>query len=270
MTRPETVFKLKNLSFSYPAQLQEPALDAIDMEIKTGQCVCILGANGSGKSTLLKILDALYFPTSGYFSAFGRQINEKALEDEAFGYGFRRRVGFVFQDPDVQLFLPTVRDEIAYAPLQSGMEETQVVELVENIAARLGLEHLLHRPPYRLSTGEKKKVAIASVVSLDPEVWLMDEPTASLDPRTQSWIIDFIIGLKEKGRTLVIATHDLEIPYVAADLCYVIGQDHKLLSSGPPSEILYDQELLVTANLIHRHRHLHEGHDHSHRHHHWR
>ena len=261
---------MEDVSFSYPAQGGEPALSGIDLKVLEGQCVCILGANGSGKSTLLKLLDALYFPLSGTFKAFGRKITQDAVEDEAFAADFRKRTGFIFQDPDVQLFLPTVRDEIAYAPLQLGFSEKKVLELVNRTADKLDLQDLLERPPYRLSTGEKKKVAIASVVSLDPRVWLMDEPTASLDPRTQSWIIDFIIGLKEQGRTLVIATHDLEIPFVAGDMCYVIGQDHRILAQGPPSEILEDQELLLKANLIHRHRHLHEDHDHSHVHRHFR
>ncbi len=264
------VFEFEKLSFAYPGQESEPALVGLDLEVGRGQCVCILGANGSGKSTLLKLLDGLYLPSSGTFKAFGQEITARLMEDKQFNSHFRKRVGFVFQDPDVQLFLPTVRDEIAFAPLQAGFLDKDVIEMVESTASDLGLERLLDRPPYRLSTGEKKKVAIASVVTLDPEVWLMDEPTASLDPQTQSWIIDFIIGLKEKGRTLVIATHDLEIPYVAADLCYVIGQDHRLLASGSARQVLEDQGLLLEANLIHKHRHLHNGLIHSHRHDHWR
>ncbi len=267
---PNPVFELKAVSFHYPAREDEPALSRIDVTVGQGQCVCILGANGSGKSTLLRILDALYFPSSGVVKAFGRNISRESMEDEDFNFDFRRRVGFVFQDPDVQLFLPTVRDEIAYAPVQLGLPEEEIPDLVRHTAETLGLENLLDRPPYRLSTGEKKKAAIASIVTLDPDVWLMDEPTASLDPRTQSWIIDFIIGLREKGRTLIIATHDLEIPYVSADLCYVMGQDHTILASGSASRILEDHDLLLNANLIHSHRHLHNGRLHGHRHDHWR
>ena len=269
MTSNNPVFELQDVSFAYPASQGDPALSGMDIRVLSGECVCILGANGSGKSTLLKILDALCFPSSGTFKAFGREIVPGTMEDEGFALDFRKRVGFVFQDPDVQLFLPTVRDEIAYAPLQLGFPEREILELVGETAGRLGLAELMERPPYRLSTGEKKKVAIASVVSLNPEVWLLDEPTASLDPRTQSWVIDFIVGLKEEGRTLVIATHDLEIPFVAGDLCYVIGQDHRLLAQGSPAEILEDQDLLVRANLIHKHRHLHKGHVHNHVHRHF-
>lgn len=207
MAETHPVFELREVSFCYPAREDEPALAGINVRVGQGQSVYVLGANGSGKSTLLKILDGLYFPSSGVLKAFGRGVNSHSMEDDIFSFDFRRRVGFVFQDPDVQLFLPTVRDEIAYASLQSGQAEKDVLELVQFTAARLGLEGLLDRPPYRLSTGEKKKVAIVSIVTLDPEIWLMDEPIASLDPRTQSWIIDFIIGLREKGRTLVMATH---------------------------------------------------------------
>ena len=114
---------------------------------------------------------------------------------------------------------------------------------------KLGITKLKDRAPYRLSEGEKKKVTLASILALDPEIWLMDEPTSSLDPKTQGWIIDFILELTERGKTVITATHDLEIPYVAASSCYVLGENHKIVAQGLPREILENRSLLLEANL---------------------
>lgn len=261
------IFELSDVSYDYPGK--DRALEAVNMTIGGGESVAVLGANGSGKSTLLKLLDGLYFCSKGEFFAFGEKIDEPIMEDRQTARAFHKKVGFVFQDPDVQLFLPTVWDEVLFAPLQMGLPKRDVAEIASDALNRLGLYGLKDRAPYHLSEGEKKKVCIASVLTLDPDVWLMDEPTASLDPRTQGWMIDFIIELADRGKTAVIATHDLEIPYVATKECYVLGQDHCVLAHGPSSSILENDEILLNANLIHRHRHIHEGMAHAHPHKHW-
>lgn len=263
------VFELTDIFYEYMASVH--AIESFNLKINKGETVAILGANGSGKSTLLKLLDGLYFPTKGEFRAFDKLINESTMSEKKTAREFHRKVGMVFQDPDVQLFLPTVWDEVAFAPLQMGMSKEEIVETVSEALNKLGLYHLKDRAPYHLSEGEKKKVSIATVLTLDPEVWLMDEPTASLDPRTQGWVIDFILELSERKKTTVIATHDLEIPYVATQTCYVLGQDHKMLAAGRTNEILDNEEILVQANLIHKHRHIHEDvtHPHAHAHKHW-
>lgn len=260
------IFELRAVTYRYLNQAS--GLSDITMQIQSGQAIVVLGANGSGKSTLLKILDGLYFPQEGDALAYGVPLTEKTLQDSAFARDFRRKVGLVFQDPDVQLFLPTVKDELAFAPLQMGLSRARVKERVEQAFELLGIAGLADRAPYHLSEGEKKKVALAAALTLDPEVWLLDEPTASLDPRTQSWVIDFLFQLSERGKTLVIATHDLEIAYLVAHQCYVLGEDHSLLQEGQPQEVLEDQGLLIEANLIHSHRHYHpsETHKHPHRH----
>lgn len=260
------IFELSAVTYQYLNQT--PGLSDISMQIHSGQAIVVLGANGSGKSTLLKILDGLYFPQQGKVLAYDVRLTEKSLQDTDFAQDFRRRVGLVFQDPDVQLFLPTVKDELAFAPLQMGLAQDVVAERVAQAAALLGIAGLADRAPYHLSEGEKKKVALAAALTLDPEVWLLDEPTASLDPRTQSWVIDFLLQLSEQGKTLVIATHDLEIAYLVAHRCYVLGEDHRLLKEGSPKEVLDDQGLLLAANLIHSHRHYHPSgtHKHPHRH----
>lgn len=259
------VFKLSSVTYRYLNQT--PGLSDISMQIHSGQAIVVLGANGSGKSTLLKILDGLYFPQKGDVRAYDVRLTEKSLQDTDFSRDFRRRVGLVFQDPDVQLFLPTVKDELSFAPLQMGLAQDAVERRVAQAFELLGIAALADRAPYHLSEGEKKKVALAAALTLDPEVWLLDEPTASLDPRTQSWVIDFLLQLSEQDKTLVIATHDLEIAHLVAHKCYVLGEDHRLLREGSPRAVLDDQELLVKANLIHSHRHYHlSGTDHKHPH----
>jgi len=261
----DKIFELKGVSYNYLDGVS--ALREINFTVTRGERVAILGANGSGKSTLLKLLDGLYFPTAGEVRAFGVPLTEKIFQDGA--YAFRRRVGLVFQDPDVQLFSPTVWDEVAFAPLQLGLPREEVVVRVEGALEALRIQSLRDRAPYNLSEGEKKKVTLASILSLDPEVWLLDEPTANLDPRTRGWAIDFLLSLAERGKTLVAATHDLEIADIVARQAYVLGEDHHLAARGFPHEILADDELLLRTNLIHQHRHLHAGAEHRHPHRHW-
>ncbi|MFQ6058261.1 MAG: energy-coupling factor ABC transporter ATP-binding protein [Anaerolineae bacterium] len=249
------IFELEKVTYSYGDSVV--ALAEVDVVIRPGERVAILGANGSGKSTLLKILDGLYFPTAGRVKAFGQPLSEELFQDEEYASTFRRRVGLVFQDPDVQLFLPTVWEEVTFAPLQLGLPQDEVVERAEWALDFLGIGKLRERSPHRLSEGEKKKVALASVLSLQPDVWLMDEPTASLDPRSQSHLIDFIIELGEQGKTIVTTTHDLTIVSDIADRAYVFCEHHRILGQGPPTEILADQDLLLECNLIHVHRHVH-------------
>ncbi|MFZ0450658.1 MAG: ABC transporter ATP-binding protein [Desulfatiglandaceae bacterium] len=267
MEKKDPVFEISAVSYRYPGS--DMALESINMIVNKGESVAILGANGSGKSTLLKLLDGLYFPSQGEIRAFSSLINEPAMRNKKFARRFHARVGFVFQDPDVQLFLPTVWDEVAFAPLQLGMSKKLVTETAATCLEMLGISKLKDRAPYHLSEGEKKKVTLASILALDPEVWLMDEPTSSLDPQTQGWMIDFILELSENGKTVVTATHDLEIPYVAAESCYVLGQDHEIMARGGSREILDDQDILMEANLIHRHRHIHKDTIHMHAHRHW-
>jgi cobalt/nickel transport system ATP-binding protein len=242
------------------------ALDGLSLCIPAGQRVALLGANGSGKSTLLRLLDALYFASSGTVTAFGETLNEECLQDEAWSHAFRRRVGLVFQNPDVQLFNATVFDELAFGPLQMGWPREQIIERVDALLAEMHLTHLRERPPHRLSGGEKKRVALASVLILDPEVVLLDEPTAALDPESQSQLIEILIGWAGSGKTVVLATHDLDIVEDVADLCLVL-KEGRLIAEGTPAAILADESLLRQTGLIHAHRHVHDG-EPAHVHHH--
>lgn len=263
-----SVFEVRDVSFAYDRRV--PALDQVNLTVEPGERLAVLGSNGSGKSTLLKVLDGLYFPGQGSILAFGKPLSEAALQEEAFNFEFRKRVGLVFQDSDVQLFMPSVWEEVAFAPLQLGVEAPEVKERVNRALEDLQIDRLRERAPHQLSSGEKKRVALASVLSLMPEVWLLDEPTSGLDPRTQSWLLDFILELGQAGMTVVTATHDLSIVEVIADRVLVLGEDHRVAAQGTSTEVLGDESLLVASNLIHTHWHRHDqalpNHRHPHQH----
>ena len=260
----DAIFDVQKVSFAYEGK--QLALDNVSLSVQPGERLAILGSNGSGKSTLLKLLDGLYFPTSGALQALGQPITEQAFEDEAFNFAFRRRVGLVFQDADVQLFSPSVWDEVAFAPLHLGLPQAEVTERVEAALNALRIEKLRDRAPHRLSGGEKRRVALASILSLDPDVWLMDEPTAGLDPRSQAWLADFIVEQGRFCKTIITATHDLSIVETIADRACVFNEAHQLMAVGTPADILKDEELLTACNLIHEHRHRHPEAEESHRH----
>lgn len=254
----EIVFDVRGVSFAYEGK--QPALEEVTFEVCAGESWVVLGANGCGKSTLLKVLDGLYFPTRGSLSAFGRPLTEQALNDDEFNFAFRRRVGLVFQDSDVQLFLPSVVDEVAFAPLQLGLPPVEVDQRVEQALQALRIEKLRDRPPHRLSGGEKRRVALASLLSLRPTVWLLDEPTTGLDPRSQSWLVDFILEQRRAGNTILTATHDLTLAAQIATRILVFDEDHHIAASGEPDAILYDHDLLHRCNLAHTYLHpIHPG-----------
>jgi cobalt/nickel transport system ATP-binding protein len=247
----EIVFDVSEVSFAYDGT--QTALEAVSFQVQEGESLAILGANGSGKSTLLKLLDGLYFPDKGTILAFGQPLTEAALRADDFNFAFRRRVGLVFQDTDVQLFSASVLEEVAFAPLQLGISREEVNERVEGALRDLRIEGLRDRPPHRLSGGEKRRVALATLLSLDPPVWLLDEPTSGLDPRSQAWLVDFILKLRAEGRTVVTATHDLEVARQIATKVHVFDIDHKLAATGTPEEILSNHDLLHRCNLSHYH-----------------
>jgi cobalt/nickel transport system ATP-binding protein len=246
------------------------ALDGLSLSIPAGRRTALLGPNGSGKSTLLMLLDALVLPDDGELRFDGVAVSERSMRDEPALRDFRRRVGFVFQNPDVQLFNPTVFDEVAFAPLQLGWTSSEVREAADRILRSMEIEHLASRPTYRLSMGEKKRVAIASLLVVDPDVILLDEPTAGLDPRSQSHVIDLLGGWKESGKTIVTATHDLDLVEDVADHCIVLDRG-RLAAEGPPAAVLDDLDLLQRTGLVHSHEHRHGAgpphrHPHLHRH----
>jgi cobalt/nickel transport system ATP-binding protein len=263
----QTIFDLRNVSYTYPGKLN--ALKDITLQINAGEQVAIMGANGSGKSTLLSILNGLIYPTSGEFFAFGSQVTEDAfdtLEDNEMARYFRKKVGFVFQNPDVQLFCSTVYDEVAFGPLQLDLSKDEIVKRVDDVMKLVGIENLKSRAPHTLSGGEKKKVCIASVLSVNPDVLLLDEPTGGLDPRSQLSLIELLQALAKAGKTIITATHDLDIIEQISTRAVVFGEDHTIKVDDSSKNIMNDLEVLMANNLIHRHMHRHGDLVHQHLH----
>ena len=246
----DPVFSLRGVRYRYHGR--HVALDGVDLEIGRGEQVVLLGANGCGKSTLLKVLDGIMAPTGGEMTVLGQPVRAVLAGDAA--HRFHRQVGLVFQDPDVQLFSATVLDDVAFGPLQLGLPPDEVTERGEALA-QMGIAHLADRAPFELSGGEKKRAAIASVLSLRPEVLLLDEPTASLDPRTKWVLVNLIRELGRRGGTIVTTTHELDIVPVIADRVVVMGEERRVIAAGPPDAVLGDRDLLVRANLIHERLH---------------
>jgi len=260
------VFDLDRVCFSYAPQRN--ALEDFSLKVKAGDSIAVLGANGSGKSTLLKIMDGLIYPSSGVIKAFGTALNENALElnRSEFARYFRRRVGMVFQDADSQLFSPRVWEEVSFAPLQLGLSQSETQRRINEALSLLGISDLRDRSPQALSEGEKRKVAIASVLSASPDVLLLDEPSSDLDPRTKVWLQEFLGELHESGKTIITATHDLELAAVTSDSCVILDEQHRMAGAGLTDEVLDNINLLLKANLIHEHAHRHNLIFHSHPH----
>jgi cobalt/nickel transport system ATP-binding protein len=263
----QTIFDLRKVYYTYPGKFD--ALKDVSLRIDAGEQVAIMGANGSGKSTLLSILNGLIFPTAGEFYAFGNQVTEEAfdsLEDNAASSYFRRKVGFVFQNPDVQLFCSTVFDEVAFGPLQLDLPKEEVRKRAADVMEMVGVIHLKDRAPHTLSGGEKKKVCIASVLAVNPDVLLLDEPTGGLDPRSQLWLIELLQELSRAGKTIITATHDLDIIEQISTRAIVFGEDHTIKVDDSSKKIMNDLDVLLANNLIHRHMHRHGDLVHQHLH----
>ena len=250
----EPILICRELSYSYLDRFV--ALDGVDLTVHRGEKLALLGANGCGKSTLLKILDGLIFPSAGTLTAYGQPITEDTLEDEQLNAGFRSRIGFVFQNSDAQVFSPTVREELSFGPLQLGLDRAEINRRISDVLELLQIGDLADRAPFQLSGGQKKRVAIGTVLAMNPEVLLFDEPTAALDPRTSEWLTGLIEDLAEAGKTIVLATHDLDSLERLADRCVVFSEQHRIVAEGTPAEVLGRRDLLLEVNLIHQHTQL--------------
>jgi cobalt/nickel transport system ATP-binding protein len=262
-----SIIRIENVSYFYYDKIT--ALVDISMDVKEGDLFAIIGANGCGKSTLLHIMDGLLYPSTGNVYFKGKKISKDSLKDKDFLRYFRERVGYVFQDSDTQLFCPTVLDELLYGPLQLGINKDVSLQRAHEIMDMLDIGQLEHRQSYMLSDGEKKKVAIGSILTINPEVLLFDEPTNGLDPRTQAFVFDLILTLHDVKKTIVIATHDLSFVNELNAMVAVFSEEHRIIKMGNAEEILKDEALLLKANLIHEHKHYHGNKLHSHLHSHY-
>lgn len=225
------------LSFSYPDGTV--ALREVSFCIHHGESVAVIGANGAGKSTLLQHLNGYLAPTSGQVRIGEAAVTRSSLPD------VRRTVGMVFQNPDDQLFMPTVFDDVAFGPLNLGMSAKDVEQRVYGALASVDAGHLAGKPPYRLSAGEKKRVAIATVLAMDPAILVMDEPTSCLDPCARREVMEL---MKAFRHTRIITSHDLDM---VAEVCrrVIVLHEGEIRADGPLEAIFADTRLLAECRL---------------------
>ena len=237
------LFRLENISHRYSDGTL--ALHDVSLSFEKGERIALLGTNGSGKTTLLHHLNGILKPTMGkiYFEDKPLEYDSKTLLD------LRRRVGFVFQDPNDQLFAPTVKQDVAFGPLNLGQPTDKVKRVVDEALRIVGMTEFSDKPPHFLSFGQKKRVAIAGVLAMQPEVLIMDEPTSNLDPRATSEILHLLLRLnKDLGLTLLLATHDVDMVPLFANKLYILNKG-KLVSEGSPEELFSNTDLIRAVNL---------------------
>jgi len=242
------MIEIKDVSFSYNDKVN--SLKNISLTIDSGEAVALIGPNGSGKSTFLKLINGLISPDRGSYIFDGVEITSKKLQDNIFSKGFHKRIGFVFQNSDVQLFCSNVYDEIAFGIRQMGMAEDEVNKRVQDILALLKINELKDRQPYHLSGGEKRKVAIASVLVMNPDVLVFDEPMNGLDPKTKTFLKELMITLNEGGKTILCSTHDFDYVKGVFKRAVVFSENHTIIRDGAHEEIISDTEFLKENNII--------------------
>lgn len=235
-----TIISLRNVFFTYPDGTK--ALKGIDLDIREGEFVFIIGPNGSGKTTLLKIITGLLKPTYGEVYIFGKSIHELSVNDIAL------KIGLVYQNPDHQLFCNTVYEECAYALRNMGMKEDEIRNRVEKVLKYLDLIELKNTPPFFLSKGQRQRLALAVVLAMEPKVIIVDEPTTGQDYIQSQYIMDFMKKIHENGKTIIIVTHNMRL---VADYAQrvVVMKNGKILADGTSRQILTNTELLRESGL---------------------
>lgn len=232
----------ENLSFTYPDGTQ--ALKNINIEIEKGKKVAIIGPNGAGKSTLFSHFNGLTEPTSGCVKIEDKPISFE--KDELLKV--RQKVGIVFQDPNDQLFAPTVKEDIAFGPMNLGLSYDEVEKRVEDALKMVGMENYEDKTPHHLSGGQQKRIAIAGIIAMKPELMILDEPTAGLDPDGVEKVLNIMNQLNEEGMTLIISSHDIDMISKYADKIFVL-YNGEIIESGNKNKIFSDMELLKKAHL---------------------
>ncbi len=231
---------LEDIHFSYPGGAA--ALSGVSLEVPAGSFLALMGANGSGKSTLLKHINGLLEPQAGSVSVAGIGVGKKTF-DEVNGI-----VGFVFQDPNDQIFAPTVLDDICYGPRNQGLSDNEALRRAQRAAAQVGIGDLLERPIHHLSYGQKKRLSIAGVLAMEPRVLVLDEPTASLDPRGEETLMRILLGLHRQGMTVVMATHDVDLVPLYAETACLLNRG-TVATQGPLREVFRDPGLIGRCHL---------------------
>lgn len=221
------IINLSHISYNYE---EVSALNDISLEIYAGELIFFTGPNGCGKSTLFKLLNGLIFPTKGEYYFDNKKIDKNTLQDNIFTKNFHKRIGYIFQNPDVQLFNATVYDEIAFGPRQMNLNEDIIHQRVNELLIYLNIQHLQDRPPYHLSGGEQKKVALAAILALNPDVLMIDEPLNGLDNKTRQWFKDFLIDFIKANKTISISTHEQELLSLPHSRIIKFNDEHTILN----------------------------------------
>lgn len=221
------IINLSHISYNYE---EVSALNDISLEIYAGELIFFTGPNGCGKSTLFKLLNGLIFPTKGEYYFDNKKIDKNTLQDNISAKSFHKRIGYIFQNPDVQLFNATVYDEIAFGPRQMNLDEEIIHQRVNELLIYLNIQHLQDRPPYHLSGGEQKKVALAVILALNPDVLMIDEPLNGLDNKTRQWFKDFLIDFIKANKTILISTHEQELLSLPHSRIIKFNDEHTILN----------------------------------------
>lgn len=221
------IINLSHISYNYE---EVSALNDISLEIYAGELIFFTGPNGCGKSTLFKLLNGLIFPTKGEYYFDNKKIDKNTLQDNIFAKNFHKRIGYIFQNPDVQLFNATVYDEIAFGPRQMNLDEEIIHQRVNELLIYLNIQHLQDRPPYHLSGGEQKKVALAAILALNPDVLMIDEPLNGLDNKTRQWFKDLLIDFIKANKTILISTHEQELLSLPHSRIIKFNDEHTILN----------------------------------------
>ena len=221
------IINLSHISYNYE---EVSALNDISLEIYAGELIFFTGPNGCGKSTLFKLLNGLIFPTKGEYYFDNKKIDKNTLQDNIFAKNFHKRIGYIFQNPDVQLFNATVYDEIAFGPRQMNLDEEIIHQRVNELLIYLNIQHLQDRPPYHLSGGEQKKVALAAILALNPDILMIDEPLNGLDNKTRQWFKEFLIDFIKANNTILISTHEQELLSLPHSRIIKFNDEHTILN----------------------------------------
>ena len=236
------MLEVRNLKYSYNSDYQ--ALKGVSLKVEKGEMVSLLGKNGAGKSTLFLHLNGIYEPDEGQVFIDGEELkyDKKSL------LKFRQKVGIVFQNPDDQIFAPTVEEDVAFGPLNLGLSMEEVQDRVEEALERVGMSGFEKKAPHHLSGGQKKRVAIAGIFAMKPEIMVLDEPTAGLDPQGVTNLTKLLKELNDEGITIIISTHEVDLVPNYARKVFVLV-DGQLIAEGTPKEIFAQPEILKQANL---------------------
>jgi ABC-type cobalt transport system, ATPase component len=240
------MIEVKDVYFKYK---DTQVLKDINVKIKEGESIALIGPNGSGKSTFLKLINGVVFPTQGTYCFNGDEINVKKLDNSNFSKFFHKKVGFIFQNSDAQLFCSNVYEEVAFGPRQMGLDEKEVDRRVCDCLKLLDIEDLKYREPYNLSGGEKKRTAIACVLSMNPEILVLDEPMNGIDPKGKKFLRELLIKLNLSGKTIICSTHDFQYVEGVFKRALVFSEDHSIVRDDNYDDVINDNDFLVKYNI---------------------